>query len=58
MGIINLIILFLKKERLYNCVHKHISLHGNYDHMGEAINLVNNFSVKTVIMNSGHNNDL
>jgi len=24
-------------------VHKRLSPHGDYDHMGEAINLVNNF---------------
>ena len=32
--------------------------HGDYDHMGEAINLVNNFKVETVIFNCGEFNDL
>ena len=32
--------------------------HGDYDHMGEAINLVNNFKVKKVIFNCGEFNDL
>ena len=32
--------------------------HGDYDHMGEAINLVNNFKVDNVIFNCGPYNDL
>ena len=32
--------------------------HGDYDHMGEAINLVENFKVKKVIFNCGELNDL
>lgn len=32
--------------------------HGDYDHMGEAINLVSNFKVETVIFNCGSYNDL
>ena len=32
--------------------------HGDYDHMGEAINLVNNFKVEKVIFNCGAYNDL
>ena len=39
-------------------MHKHISPHGNFDHMGEAINLVNNFKVEKVIFNCGPYNDL
>ncbi len=35
-----------------------ILTHGDYDHMGEAINLVNNFKVKKVIFNCGEFNDL
>ena len=35
-----------------------ISTHGDYDHMGEAINLVNNFKVEKVIFNCGEYNDL
>ena len=32
--------------------------HGDYDHMGEAINLVNSFKVEKVIFNCGEFNDL
>ena len=39
-------------------MHKRISPHGDYDHMGEAINLVNNFKVDNVIFNCGEFNDL
>ena len=35
-----------------------ILTHGDYDHMGESINLVNNFKVKKVIFNCGEFNDL
>ena len=35
-----------------------MSPHGDYDHMGEAINLVNNFKVEKVIFNCGEYNDL
>ena len=39
-------------------MHKRMSSHGDYDHMGEAINLVNNFKVEKVIFNCGEFNDL
>ena len=39
-------------------MHKHMSPHGDFDHMGEAINLVNNFKVEKVIFNCGEFNDL
>ena len=39
-------------------MHKHMSPHGDYDHMGEAINLVENFKVEKVIFNCGVFNDL
>ena len=39
-------------------MHKRMSPHGDYDHMGEAINLVENFKVKKVIFNCGVFNDL
>ena len=39
-------------------MHKHMSPHGDFDHMGEAINLVNNFKVENVIFNCGEYNDL
>ena len=32
--------------------------HGDYDHMGEAISLINNFKVENVIFNCGSYNDL
>ena len=35
-----------------------ILTHGDFDHMGEAINLVNNFKVEKVIFNCGSYNDL
>ena len=35
-----------------------ILTHGDYDHMGEAINLINNFKVEKVIFNCGPYNDL
>jgi len=38
-------------------MHKPISPHGYYDHMGEAINLVNNFKVEKVILNCGKFNE-
>ena len=34
------------------------SPHGDYDHMGESINLVENFKVEKVIFNCGEYNDL
>ena len=39
-------------------MYKRISPHGDYDHIEEVINLVNNFKVKKVIFNCGHYNDL
>ena len=39
-------------------MHKRMSPHGDYDHMGEAINLVENFKVEKVIFNCGPYNDL
>ena len=35
-----------------------ILTHGDFDHMGEAINLINNFKVEEVIFNCGPYNDL
>jgi len=35
-----------------------ILTHGDYDHMGNAINLVNNFKVENVVLNCGSHNDL
>ena len=39
-------------------MHKRMSPHGDYDHLGEAINLVENFKVEKVIFNCGEFNDL
>ena len=39
-------------------MHKRMSPHGDYDHMGEAINLFNIFKVGKVIFNCGLYNDL
>ena len=39
-------------------MHKRMLPHGDYDHMGEAITLVNNFKVEKVIFNCGPYNDL
>ena len=39
-------------------MHKLMSSHGDFDHMGEAINLINNFKVEKVIFNCGSYNDL
>ena len=39
-------------------MHKQYSPHGDYDHMGEAINLVEKFKVEKVIFNCGEFNDL
>ena len=39
-------------------MHKRMSPHGDYDHMGEAINLVENFKVGKVIFNCGEYNEL
>ena len=39
-------------------MHKSMSPHGDYDHAGEAINLVENFKVEKVIFNCGEFNEL
>ena len=39
-------------------MHKRMPLHGDFDHMGEAINLVNKFKVEKVIFNCGPYNEL
>ena len=39
-------------------MHKRMSPHGDYDHMGEVINLVNDFKADNVIFNCGEYNDL
>ena len=54
---INSLIPFLKSKGMKKITYLIIS-HGDYDHMGEAINLVNNFKVEKVIFNCGPYNDL
>ena len=39
-------------------MHKRISQHGDYNHMGTAVNLVNNFKVNKVIFNCEPYNNL
>ena len=39
-------------------MHKRLSPHGDHDHMGEAINLVENFNVERFILNCGNFNKL
>ena len=51
------LITFLKSFGITK-ITKLIITHGDYDHMGEAINLVNNFKVEKVIFNCGEFNDL
>ena len=52
----NLILMF--KSMGINKINKIVITHGDADHMGEAINLVNNFKVEKVIFNCGHHNYL
>ena len=51
------IMLFLKSFGISK-INMLIITHGDFDHMGEAINLVNNFKVEKVIFNCGEYNDL
>ena len=53
----NVILPYLKSLGIRNLNYLVLS-HGDYDHMGEAINLVNNFKVEKVIFNCGPYNDL
>ena len=46
------------KSRGIKKINYMILTHGDYDHMGEAINLVNNFKVKKVVFNCGEFNNL
>ena len=48
---------YLKSEGITK-INYLIITHGDFDHMGEAINLVNNFKVEKVIFNCGPFNDL
>ena len=51
------LILFMKSMGIRKMDYL-ILTHGDYDHMGEAINLVNNFKVEKVIFNCGQFNEL
>jgi len=53
----NIIIPYLKSIGI-NKLDYLIITHGDYDHMGEAINLVNTFKVEKVILNCGEMNEL
>ena len=53
----NVIIPFLKSKGIKKLSNLIIT-HGDFDHMGEAINLVENFKVEKVIFNCGEFNDL
>ena len=53
----NIIIPYLKSVGIRKIDYLVIT-HGDYDHMGESINLVNNFKVENVIFNCGEFNDL
>ena len=55
--IINQTIPIFKKRGISKISYLIIS-HGDFDHMGEAINLVNNFKVEKVIFNCGPYNEL
>ena len=54
---INIIIPYLKMSGIKKLDYLIFS-HGDYDHMGEAINLVENFKVEKVIFNCGEFNEL
>lgn len=51
------IINYLKSEGIKKIDYL-ILTHGDFDHMGEAINIVNNFKVEKVIINCGEFNEL
>ena len=39
-------------------MHKRVSPHGDYDHMDDTLNVIENIKVKKVIFNCGEYNDL
>ena len=53
----NILIPYLKANGIKK-INTIIITHGDLDHMGEAINLVNNFKVEKVVFNCGGFNDL
>ncbi len=54
---VNNLILFFKSQGLKQIDYLIIS-HGDYDHLGNALDLIKNFKVKKVIFNCGNFNDL
>ena len=56
-SLINNTITYLKSNGI-NKISYLVLTHGDFDHCGEAINLVNNFKVEKVIFNCGPYNDL
>ena len=53
----NILIPVFKSNGITN-INTLVITHGDFDHMGEAINLVNNFKVEKVIFNCGPYNEL
>lgn len=53
----SIIIPYLKSEGIHK-LDTLLLTHGDYDHMGETVNLVENFKVDKVIFNCGEYNDL
>lgn len=53
----NNVITFLKSINVSK-INTLITTHGDYDHMGESLNIVNNFKVGDVILNCGSLNEL
>lgn len=53
----NILIPFIKSKGIKHIDYLILS-HGDYDHMGASISLINKFKVNKVIMNSGNNNDI
>lgn len=51
------IMLYLKSKGISN-IQFLVLTHGDNDHMGDAINLINNFKINNVILNCGTFNDL
>ena len=51
------IIMFLKSKGITN-IDYFIGTHGDFDHIGEALNLLENFKIDQVILNNGKYNDL
>lgn len=57
-SIANNIIIPLLKKRGIKRIDKLILTHGDYDHLGEALNLIDNYKVKHILINSNKINKL